>query len=209
MAKLSGWVSAEEHIRLLQANPEYMRMRAEQERDLAERKVQLKVAQAPLLADLAVLGIEVQSVWDLVNTSSPYHDAIPLLLEHLRRPYPNVIREGIARALAVPATRKIGWSVLVDEFRKTEATNEQVKDGLAVALAGASDDSVIQELIGLAKDKRNGCSRILLLAGIRRSKRLEAKQAIDELAEDPDLAKEIKSWRRNRRAGGTGPHPVK
>jgi hypothetical protein len=192
-------MSAEEHARQLQADPEFMRMRAEQEKDLAERRAQLKAAQAPLIADLAGIGLEVQSIYDLVNTSSSYNDAIPLLLEHLRRPYPDVIREGIARALAVRATRKMGWSVLVDEFCKTDVSSKQLKDGLAIALAGASDDSVMQELIDLAKDKRHGSSRILLLAGIKRSRRPEARRAIDELANDPELAKEIKSWHRNRK----------
>jgi len=191
-------ISEEEYARQLQADPEFMRMRAEQDKGLAERKAQLRVAQAPLIADLAGIGIKVQSVYDLVNTSSSYQEAIPLLLEHLRRPYPDVIREGIARALAVRATRKIGWTVLVDEFRKTGAASNQIKDGLAIALAGASDDSVIQDLIDLAKDKSHGSSRILLLAGIKRSKRPEAKRAIDELADDPELAKEIESWRRKR-----------
>jgi hypothetical protein len=74
-----------------------------------------------------------------------------------------------------------------------------VKDGLAVALAGASDDSVIQELIDLAKDKDNGSSRVLLLLGIKRSRRVEARRATIELADDPQLAKEIKS----SRTGGT------
>lgn len=73
-----------------------------------------------------------------------------------------------------------------------------MKDGLAVALAGASDDSVMQDLIELAKDKNHGSSRVLLLFGIKRSILPEAKRAIEELAGDPELAKEIKSWRRNR-----------
>lgn len=76
----------------------------------------------------------------------------------------------------------------MDEYRRTEA----------VALSGASDDSVVQELIDLAKDKDNGSSHVLLLLGIKRSRRVEARQATIELAVDPQLAKEIKSWRTGR-----------
>jgi hypothetical protein len=39
----------------------------------------------------------------------------------------------------------------------------------------------------------------MLLRGIKRSKLPEASQAIAELADDPELAKEIKSWRRKTR----------
>ena len=74
-----------------------------------------------------------------------------------------------------------------------------MKDSLGVALSGAADSSVMEVLIGLAKDRSLGPSRIMLLRGIKRSKLPEASQAIAELADDPELAKEIKSWRRKTR----------
>jgi hypothetical protein len=190
--------TAEELLRALEADPEYVRRRAEQDEKFAKLEAFLRDAQAPLVKELAKLGIRVRSVWDLVNGPNTYNSAIPLLLTHLRQPYPDAIREGIARALGVPATRSLGWRELVDEYRRTERENNRVKDGLAVALSGASDDSVIQDLIDLAKDKHNGSSRVLLLLGIRRSKRPEAKQALIDLADDPQLELEIKSWRHPR-----------
>jgi hypothetical protein len=117
-------------------------------------------------------------------------------LDHLRRPYPDVIRAGIAQRLAVKATRKTGWRILVEEFRKTGYDHAHVKDSLGAALSGAADGSVMEELIGLAKDRSLGPSRVMLLRGIRRSRLPQASQAIAELANDPELAKEIKSWRR-------------
>ena len=72
-----------------------------------------------------------------------------------------------------------------------------MKDSLGSALSGAVDDSVIEELISLAKDSSLGSSRVMLLRGVRHSRRPEARQAIAELANDPELAKEIKSWQRN------------
>lgn len=191
-------MTAEEFLRTLEADPEYVRRRAEQDKELAKLTEFYRDAEAPLVRDLAKLGIEVGSVYDLVNDTVPYEKAIPLLLDHLRRKYPDAIREGIARALGISATRPLGWRVLVDEYYRTENENNRVKDGLAVALSGASDDSVIEDLIDLARDKHNGSSRVLLLLGIKRSKRPEAKQAIAELANDPQLAKEIKSWRKGR-----------
>jgi len=198
MVKITNNMTVDEVMRQLEADPEYSRRKAERERELQEREAQSRAAQKLLLEDLAEAGVNVTSVWDLVNTSSPYPSALPVLLDHLQRPYPDGVREGIARALAVRATRPIGWQTLMDEFRKTDVSNKRVKDGLAVALAGASDETVLADLISLAKDKSHGSSRVLLLLGIKRSKEPEAKQAIVELAKDPQLAKEIKSWRKGR-----------
>jgi hypothetical protein len=196
MTKSRGWITAEEHEKRLQADPEFVLRRAAQMKALAEREELLRRAEAPLVEDLARLGFEVKSVWFLKNNNPEFRKAIPVLLDHLRRPYPDVIRSGIAQTLAVRATRKIGWRILVEEFRNTGYDHKEVKDSLGAALSGAADNSVMEELIGLAKDRSLGTSRIMLLRGIRRSRLPQASQAIAELADDPELAKEIKSWRR-------------
>jgi hypothetical protein len=189
-------ITAEGFMSELERDPEFARRKAEREKELEMREAESRKEQATLLRELAAVGVRISTVWDLVNTSAPYTAALPILLDHLKRPYSDGTREGIARALAVRATRPIGWSVLVDEFEKTELSKKRVKDGIAVALAGASDDTVISELIELAKDRRHGESRLLLLLGIKRSRLPEAKDAIKELASDPALSKEIASWKR-------------
>ncbi len=171
---------------------------AEQEKAMAERKEYLSTAMSSILADLASVGIMTDDIWKIRTEKKENAKAIPILLDHMQRSYPSIIRAGIAQRLAVRATRKLGWKILVDQYRETDNGDDHVKQSIASALAGASDDSVIDDLIGLAKDKSQGDSRILLLRGIRRSRRPEAKQAIEDLSNDPDLAKEIKSWRRGR-----------
>jgi hypothetical protein len=104
----------------------------------------------------------------LVNTSTPYPDALPILLEHLQCPYPDRAREGVARALAV-RDAKFACARLV-ELYCPEPADTNAKDGLAVALAAASDDEVIDELISLARDSAHGASRSLLLRGLKRSR---------------------------------------
>jgi len=199
MFKSKKEITVEEFMRELERDPDFARRKAVREEELARREAESRKEQATLLRALAAVGVNVSTVWDLVNTSASYTVALPILLDHLNRPYSDGIREGIARALAVRATRPIGWSVLVEQFEKTEPSNTRVKDGLAVALAEASDDSVLGELIDLAKEKRHGDSRVLLLSGIKRSRRPEAKEAIRELAADPALSKEIHSWKRGSR----------
>lgn len=166
----------------------------------AEQSVAVRAEEAPILADLRAVGSNLKSVWDLVNTSGRYPDAVPVLLKHLPQPYSDRTKEGIARALAV-SEAKYAWPLLVEEYCKAPVGEKDgvrfgAKSGLAAALAATATDDVIGELIVLAKDQSHGSSRLLLLRALRRSKAVAAKQILEELASDPALSKEISSWKR-------------
>lgn len=171
------------------------------------RSARLKVEEAPILRDLREVGLDVGSLWDFVNVSYKYPEAIPVLLKHLTLPYSDRTREGIARSLAVPELRThSAWPILVEQYRIAPMGKGIVapgdkkeyrlgaRDGLACALSVAVTDETLSELIALAKDRTNGDSRVLLLPALRSSKSVLAKQALKELADDPELAKEIASW---------------
>lgn len=198
-------------MRLKLTDDEVSRLRLineERKRQLTKWYARLRVEEKPILADLAAIGLKVNSVWDLVNTSDPYPEAIPILLKHLTQDYSDRIKEGIARALAVPDA-KDAWSLLVAEYRKAPEGVEYpvgvengirlgAKSGLAVALSATATDGVIEQLASLAKDRSNGDSRLLLLSALRKSKTAAAKEALAELANDPALQKEIASWRKKK-----------
>ncbi len=164
---------------------------------IEERSKRLRIEEGPLLADLRAIGFDpgVKSVWDLVNTTEPYPEAIPVLLRHLTRPYSDRIKAGIARALAVPDAVH-AWPILVAEYKKAEEGQENglrrwYKEGLGVALAAIATDAVLGEVISLIKDTSNGSSRIFFLRPLCKSKNPLARQTIEELKDDPDLKKEI------------------
>ncbi|MBS1814978.1 MAG: hypothetical protein JSS87_08910 [Acidobacteria bacterium] len=177
----------------LNADPEFVKRRADRDAALEKWSKRLRTEEEPLLADLRKVGWEVTSAWELVKTSTPYPEALPVLLSHLSRPYSTRIREGIARAMAV-RDACIYWSTLRDLF--TREKEKEVRDALAVVLSAASNGSLITQLAELAKDPANGSSRLLLLRGLRRSKSPTARETLAELANDPALAKEISSWRK-------------
>jgi hypothetical protein len=205
-------LTIDEFLRLKLTDDEKARLQEinkEKERERIERSARLKIEQEPILTDLGGVGWSVDSVWDLVKSPGPYPEAVPILLKHLSLPYSDVVREGIARALAVPEPEvQKAWPLLVEEYCKAPMgwgikawgdTREYMlsaKDGLACALAVAATDETLPELVALAKDPAHGESRVLLLSALkkRRKKNPLAKQAIDELADDPDLQKEITSW---------------
>lgn len=190
--------TAAELMSELEADPAWVARRDAREAVRQRQVAEWRRAEAPLLADLMSVGHHVKSVWDLVNTATPYPAALPVLLEHLKRSYPISVREGIARALAVPDA-KSGWDALLQLFRIEK--DERVKNGMAVALAAVADDSNIGEVIELVRDPQHGSSRVLLLEPIAHSREPEAQAAFVLFAADPFLAKEagLIMGRRKRR----------
>jgi hypothetical protein len=182
-------MTAGELMAKLNADPAFVSRRAKQEAERQRRDSDLGRAEEPLVADLRAAGYEVESVWDLVNGPDPYLTAVPLLLDHLPRPYPGPVREGIARALALPEA-KSAWNLLTRMFR--EEQDKRARDGLAVAIAAASDDEVIRDVIAFARDRRYGPSRLLLLSALERSSDSRARATLMELGTDPELKKEIR-----------------
>lgn len=190
LKKLKPGMTAAETQAILEADPEWVAARDRDAKMLGAKEAEWRRAEEPLVEELHRTGFEVDSAWDLVNIATPYPEALPVLLEHLGRPYPDRVREGIARALAVRAA-KFGWETLSSLYRREEP-GADAKDGLAVALAGASDDEVIDELATLAGDPAHGSSRRLLLRGLARSEDPRARAALEELAADPELSAEAR-----------------
>lgn len=186
-------ITAGELMERLNADPRFVAERAAREAALQKRAAERWLAERPLVHELRNAGISVDSVWDLVNTNDSYVDALPILFSHLQREYPVPVREGIARALAVPEARS-GWEILTRLFR--EERDRRAKDGLAVAISEAADDTVIDDVIDLARDTEQGSSRVLLLRALERSVDPRAKVTLTELAKDPDLSKEVRAIRR-------------
>lgn len=184
-----GGISAEELMAELEADPQYTAEQERRDTELRQKAAEWRRAEGPLIEELRDAGFEVESAWDLVNTSMPYPAALPILLRHLERPYPDRVREGIARALAVPDAR-FGWHVLTRLYEE-EQPDTDAKDGLAVAIAAASDDEVIEDVMALARDQRHGASRVLLLVALARSRDPRARGALQELERDPDLDSEV------------------
>lgn len=197
-------------------NPVYQAMRKRKDAELAEIAARRSEDEALLVQELCEAGVQVttkvlpwehyegspQSVWDLVNSSRPYPEAVPILLKHLDIKHDPVIHSGIARALACPWAMHVR-NQIVDKFSNVWVTEDDkgkdgLKDGLAVAIEVLSSDRDFEEIVELLRDPRHGSSRVLLLSYLQKSKRPEAIAIIEELSHDPDLAIEIKSWRRKK-----------
>jgi len=191
-------ITASELMAQLNADPEFLARKKERDEAFQRKEQDSAEAELPLVKELRSAGLAINSVWDLVNDNAgTYPQALPILLDHLQRSYPDAIRDGIARALAVPAA-KFAWDLLVRLYRQER--ENRTKHGLAVALSNIVDDETLDELIVLARDPGLGESRILLLGGLEGSHHPDARKALMELGTDPQLRKEVQAVLRRLKA---------
>ena len=185
--KRSG-ISATELMAQLQNDPEYQRkvQAAEAERQVRVRE--LGRAEQPVVADLRDAGVNVESVWDLVNTSDPYPAALPVLMEHLERGgYPDRVMESLGRALAVKPSVDF-WDRLKALYLAPRCSGEQ--EGTAVALAASATPAQLDDLIGFLSLEERGQSRIYFIRPILRVGGDRGRQVVESLRTDPVFGKE-------------------
>jgi hypothetical protein len=184
-------VTAAELIARLDADPDYVARKKERDDAIEHKAQEYARAEAPLVQELRAAGAQVSSVWDLVNAKTRYPQLVSILFAHLDRPYPDKVREGIARALAVPESRS-RWDQLVTRYlAEADTTATGVKWALHSAIAAAADGTVLDTLIRLACDRRHGRNRALFIDALARIDDPRARAALAELASDPDLAGDV------------------
>ena len=177
MSKQKGTTAAE-LMAELEKDPSYLEQRSRREAELRRREGEYARAEVPLVRDLRAAGSQVSSVWDLVNTPGPYPALVPILLAHLDRPYPERIREGIARALAVPESRQ-GWDKLVNDYVSgTDMGTHGIKWALHLAIAAAADVSVLNTLISLARQRIDEHRTVSPMTPIKRDSMIRAPRLL-------------------------------
>lgn len=196
-------MTLDEHDAQLKAEGSYEAVKARQERQEEERQKRVaewRQAERPLVDELNTKGLAVTSVWDLVNSKAHYSAVIPILLDHLTRPYPERVREGIARSLAVPESI-VGWKILLNAFRDEKSYNTRgPKWALALALGAAGNDDVLDDIFPLLEDKDLGRSRVPLLAILGRSRNPRSREILNALQDDETIGNEVNKILRRLRA---------
>jgi hypothetical protein len=153
-SKPSKSISAAELMSRLQSDPDWVRENAARETEhkaaIEQRREELRPEQTPLLAELASVGVSINSVWDLVNAKWSYPAAIPVLSAHLQRVRHPLLREGIARALTVPEARGVAGRVILSELQRPhDQSPHSVRWVLANALTVVADATMADAIEGL------------------------------------------------------------
>ncbi|HKY16329.1 MAG TPA: hypothetical protein VJM33_15490 [Microthrixaceae bacterium] len=186
--KRSGAISATEFMAQLQEDADNQAKKAAFDAELQERVTGLRAAEQPIVAELRAADVEVDSVWDLVNTSEPYPAALPVLMDHLERgDYPDRVLEGLGRALGVEPAVAF-WERLKTLYLGSR--NPGAEDGTAVALAACATTEHLEDLIYFLSINERGASRIYFLRPIRRLGGDRGRSLLESLRDDETFGRE-------------------
>ena len=195
-----GPMSAAELMEELANDADYQARRSAVDAEQATRTQALRLAERPIVADLNKAGIAVGSVWDLVNTSDPYPDALPVLLDHLEHGgYPDRVMESLGRALAVRPS-VMWWDRLRALYADPRSDGEE--DGVAIALAACATKDQLNDLLTFLAWTERGQSRIYFLRPIKRLGGDNGRAVLERLKDDEVFGGEASALlRRSRKRG--------
>ncbi len=169
-------------------------------------------AAAPILAELAQIGFQLESLTDLTSRlrsdipRTPegvlqieriedlyrkpidYRAAIPILLKWLPLVDHKEVKWTIVDALSIKWARPIAARPLIEEFRKAPMEEVNFKWSIGSALSVVADESVFDELVELVRDKRHGLAREMLAPALANTKHSRAVEVLIELLDDEEVA---------------------
>jgi hypothetical protein len=153
------------------------------------------VTERDFVHDLAEVGVQVRSVWDLVNTDLSYPQAVPVLIAWLSKARSMAgtdndrsrMVEGVARALTVREARPAAAPALIDGFREIE--DAMARWAIGSALEVVADRSVVDDLLAVARERRYGMSRQLVVTALGKvgQGRPDVVAALVDLLDDDDV----------------------
>ena len=147
----------------------------------------------PLLDDLRQKAqIDIVSLAVLVNTSERYPEAIPILVDHLDRPYNECIKEAIVRSLAVSEAKGVACQALLNEFYRipnydlSEYRNPawircDLKWIIGNTMAVVATKPYEKEIIKIVADEAHAGARSRFIEALRKLKATKAKPILIRL----------------------------
>ena len=187
-------ITAGELLKQLESDPEWVRQRNEREAEREQRHREYLRIEKPVVDDLHEAGCEVESVWDLVNsTPDTYGLAVPVLVYHLgQESHPDKVRESCARALSKKAARPY-FDAIFDIFQTMPNTGaNRAKWATANALGVAVTRNRLEKAIEILFDPKHdiACKHVLYY-NIKRFKIPgEKRAAIEAMFLDIDWEKD-------------------
>jgi HEAT repeat protein len=181
-------VTAGDLLADLEQDPEYQRRQVEVQRQQQQNIEEYLTAAAPVLQDLAQAGVHVDRISADQLIQQDYKAAIPILLRWLQRVDNLRIKEAIVRSLSVPWAKPTAAPALVDAFRQAPDDPPGLKQAIGNALSIVADDSVFQDIVALARDKRHGQARVMVVEALANMRDPRAVDVLCELLADEEVA---------------------
>lgn len=138
---------------------------------------------------LASVGINVKSVWDLVNTSVPYPQAIDMLIQLLPVVRDIRVKEGIVRALTVREAKRRASQALIQEYRTAGFASDvhPLKWAIGNALCEVAGPQDVESILELVNESRNATSRQMLCIGLGKLRDSRAIPVLMEALRDAGI----------------------
>ena len=165
--------------------------------------------EAPIIADLRGAGFAVEGVADLFNKKLDYLNAVPILVAWLPRITNPNVKEGLVRALSVKWARDIAElrPMLVAEFKcADDPTGSGLRWAIGNALEVLANDDIAEEMINLARDRKYGSARQMVVVGLGKLRAPRVVSVLVDLLADDDVVGRAVVALRKLKAREARPH---
>lgn len=141
-----------------------------------------------LFLDLKKLGLDVNSIWDLVNMKGSYPPgAIDILLKYLPGNYHKRNKEGIIRALTTKQAKGKAAPALIIEYERTPDQEVNLRWTIGYAIATVMSLKELEWVCSTVLDKSNGKSRSALVLALGTVKTDRSEDILISLLDDRDV----------------------
>lgn len=164
----------------------------EQEKIRAMLEKELNNEIINLVHELSLAGINIISIWDLVNTKKSYPEAIPILIKHLLMQYHEKNIEGIVRALAVKEAKNKAVPALLELYNNLSKEKMLLRWAIGNTIYSIITKDEIESIIPIVKDSTNGMSRQMFVLALGKFKNSKINDILKELLNEPDILIQVK-----------------
>lgn len=139
--------------------------------------------------ELQTVGIYVNDIYDLVNTTEPYPKAIPILVNLLKEGLTHDgVKEGVIRALAVKEARGIAGPILIKEYYKIPKDKMLLRWAVGNTMEVVITENELESVLKIVNNKENGMSRQMFVVALGKVKSESAELTLIDLLSDDEVA---------------------
>lgn len=141
-----------------------------------------------LKKELYKVGVSVESVWDLVNSNKNYQQAIPTLIDFLRRNSLNdKTKEGIIRSLAVKSAKGLAGTALLEVFFKIPKEKMLLRWTIGNTMEVVITEKEVKDVLKIVLNKENGNARQMFILALGKIKSDEVENTLIQLLKDDEV----------------------
>ncbi len=140
-----------------------------------------------ILADLRELGYDFPSLSAFAQAPIRYKDAVPLLIEWLRKVRTPAMQRAVVRTLTNPSAKGTAMPALIEAFRNFP-DEADTRWAVGNSIETAYVDTYFDDVAALALDRQYGDARQMVALALGKSKRPEAVDVLLQLMDDHDIS---------------------